>query len=271
MARWRELQNVLDAFASAGRPVDFWWRDDDAAEATGALERLAALARKWALPGALAVIPGRLSEDLPGAFRDYGARLEVFQHGCHHANLAPPEERKRELVEAALEQLVPALREGRDRLAAAFGPRFLPVMVPPWNRIDAAVTAVLPGLGFNGLSTLGDPRITEPLAGLRRIDVHLDLFTWGASKGFRGEAAILEDLSAALELRLAAPREIWAPLGIMTHHLEHDAATWDFLERLFGGLTKHRAARFLSPGALFPSRERIAESGVEKTRLGELA
>ena len=40
-------------------------------------------------------------------------------------------------------------------LEQAFGRRFAPVLVPPWNRIDEAVIERLPGAGFSGLSTFG--------------------------------------------------------------------------------------------------------------------
>ena len=35
------------------------------------------------------------------------------------------------------------------------------------------------------------------------------------------------------------------PLGILTHHLDHDEATWSFLERLLGRVGAHPAIRFV--------------------------
>jgi hypothetical protein len=54
------LTAELDLWSAAERPATLWWRDDDAAEVTPALERLLALADATGVPLALAVVPGRL-------------------------------------------------------------------------------------------------------------------------------------------------------------------------------------------------------------------
>ena len=62
MARDRQEERLrfaesLDQAAARGVQIPFWWRDDDAIEATPALEKLLELARKYDLPLALAVVP----------------------------------------------------------------------------------------------------------------------------------------------------------------------------------------------------------------------
>ncbi len=54
---------------------------------------------------------------------------------------------------------------------------------------------------------------------------------WHGTRGCRDHAAILGDILAALKRGLDDPAE--PPIGLLTHHLVHDEAAWDFLERLF--------------------------------------
>src|SRR4029450_2060394 len=66
MTSWPDLDAELDAWAKAGRRAPLWWRDDDAARTTPALERLLALHARHGVPLALAVIPGRAEPSLGG-------------------------------------------------------------------------------------------------------------------------------------------------------------------------------------------------------------
>ena len=54
----RALARELDLWADQGLQARFWWRDDDAEDASPALARLLLLRRKLGLPLAVAVIPG---------------------------------------------------------------------------------------------------------------------------------------------------------------------------------------------------------------------
>src|SRR5205807_523163 len=118
--------------------ASFWWRDDDAAAPTAALDRLLGLGSQ---PLALAVIPANLDPALPGRLDGHrmdGRRIDVLQHGFAHRNHEPPDRKKAELGAARPPGAVlDELRAGWSRLAAAFGDRALPVLVPPWNRITA--------------------------------------------------------------------------------------------------------------------------------------
>ena len=55
VAAVRRLRGECDRLADAGRTVDLWWRDDDAACDTPALARLLRLSRAARAPIALAV------------------------------------------------------------------------------------------------------------------------------------------------------------------------------------------------------------------------
>ena len=48
---------LLTSETLPARPVQFWWRDDDASAPSPALERAVGLSRKYGIPLALAVIP----------------------------------------------------------------------------------------------------------------------------------------------------------------------------------------------------------------------
>ena len=143
-AAWAALAEELDRWAEVKRPASFWWRDDDAVAATPALDSLLALSERHRAPLALAVIPAAAGTGLAEALAGSAAPVTVFQHGFAHRNHAPSGEKAAELGDHRDVATVAAeLADGRDRLAALFADRFLPAMVPPWNRIGAEVEAAL--------------------------------------------------------------------------------------------------------------------------------
>jgi len=252
MASWSKLEQELGLWSAAGERANLWWRDDDARQVTPALETLLALAGRHRLPLALAVIPEGTAPDLAQRLRNAGGDIAVFQHGIAHENKAPAGHKKQELTASGdAVAMGRRLSEGRRHLAALFGPLFLPVMVPPWNRIDREIEAALPGLGYIGLSAFGSLDRTAGEAGPARVDCHLDIFRWKPTRCFRGDADLLADLRAQLALRRGDQRLNDVPLGIMTHHLVHDLQCWAFLERLYSLLTNHPGVRFLSGANAF--------------------
>lgn len=220
-----------------------WLRDDDAGPWTAPLaawlDRLSGLG----LPAALAVVPAWLEDRTAEAI---AARpgLCVLQHGIAHADHAAPGAKKMELGGIAdRDALRDGLRAGMECLRRAFGRRFLPVLVPPWNRIDADVEAMLPGLGYAAISTY-HARQAPAVPGLARVDTHLDVIDWRLRR-LRPAAA----LDAGLE-RLAETRAE-GPIGILGHHalLDDDAlaAFGDWLD----SLARRYRVEWLAPGDLF--------------------
>lgn len=223
MTGWEALERELDRWPT---PPTLWWRDDDAVAATPALERLLHLAGESAIPLNLAVIPAHCETALSGRLATE-PRTWVLQHGWDHRGYAAPGERKRELGGPRPRDTILAdLQQGRERLDQLFGERSLAILVPPWNRIDADLLPQLPGLGYRRLSVLG-PRPTEPV-GPVQINVHIDIIDW-KHRCFAGQDAILQRLVRHLEARRLGEVDASEPTGLMTHHLDHDSACWDFL------------------------------------------
>lgn len=213
---WSEFEAQL-----AGRRVEFWWRDDDASTVSPALERLIRLSRR--IPVALAVIPEAADAEL---FRLLHDRVTVIQHGTDHRNRAAPGEKKTEYpagepMEAALARVL----DGLGRLRAFAGPRLLPVLAPPWNRVRQDLLKKLPAIGIRGVSMYGARASAAPAPELAQVNTHVDIVAWHDGRRFIGEAAAF-----ATALRHLSGDE---PVGWLTHHAVHDAAAWSFLERLF--------------------------------------
>src|SRR5690606_37909844 len=136
-AAWQALGAELAAWQEAGRVAGIWWRDDDAVAPGAALDRLLDLATRHQAGLALAVIPAQAEPALARRLAEHPARTAVLQHGYAHTDHAPDGAKKCELVAPATRPaILEELARGRDRLGALFGDRLLPVMVPPWNRID---------------------------------------------------------------------------------------------------------------------------------------
>lgn len=231
------LQQALDRAAAEGRRLRFWLRDDDAVEPSAALDRLLALTA-GRVPLALAVIPAFTGQALADRLAGQ-AQVTVAVHGWAHANHAGEGEKKQELgAHRPVAVVLDELARGLAHLTALYGPRAAPVLVPPWNRIDPAVVAGLPGHGFRALSVFGPPKP----APLRMINSTVDIMDWHGTRGGRSDDALLAEVLAGID------RD--APIGILTHHLVHDAQAWGFLDRLFTVTSGHPGCLWVGLPAL---------------------
>ena len=266
MSEWSELEAELEVWRLRGRRATFWWRDDDAVEPTPALERLLELAGRHGVPLMLAVIPAGATRALARRIAEAGDGVVPVQHGFAHRNHAPSDARKWELgTHRPGDEVLAELARGRARMDALFGEDWLPVMVPPWNRIAPEVTARLGAHGYVGLSTIAPRAATEASPGVLQVNAHLDIMRWDAPRGFLGTAPALRQLIAHLRDRrtgaadpVADPGE---PSGVLTHHLAHDAEGWAFLDRLLGILAAHPAAAFAHPRGIFEAGPKISGTG----------
>jgi hypothetical protein len=253
-AGWPDLAEEFEHWGDAGRVATLWWRDDDAAAASPALDRLLALADGVAV--ALAVIPALADRGLAArlANRD-GAAIAVLQHGWRHddhtAATRPTGGRKSEFPAQRSRAAVAAdIAAGRARLFDLFGGRTLAVLAPPWNRFDQGFLPVLAAGGIGALSQAGPRRTAWPWPRVFAANVHVDLVDWTQGRRFVGEAAALARLVGHLRGRRLGRVDGGEPTGIMTHHLVQDAAAEAFLARLLA-LTAAYPARWLSAGEVF--------------------
>lgn len=235
---WHPARDALDRALDAGRRIDVWLRDDDCIAVTPALERLAALCGGLGVPVLLAVIP----EPAEGPLAPWVAAHPSFapcQHGWRHADHAPAGERARELGGRPAEAVLGELARGRAKLRALFGGALSDVLVPPWNRIDADLIPRLPAAGYSALSCFAPSPGDTPLP---RLDSDLDVVNWRAGRVGRP----LDDLARRVAEVVARQDR----LGLLTHHLAHDAAAWDATGALLERLAHHPAVRFTAAAAL---------------------
>lgn len=245
MAGWADLGAELSRWEEAGRTVTFWWRDDDAADRTPAVERLVGLAEAAGAPVHLAVVPAPLTGALVDFLND-SAAARVLQHGYAHVNHAPKGSGKWELGDhRPLEAVIAELEIGRRWLSEVFGSKFLPVMVPPWTRISDKVTAALPVAGFRALSTEGARGALFAAPGLLALHAHCDPIRWKGGAHFRGEERSLGQIVEHLEARREGGADLTEPTGLCTHHQALDGEGWEFVERFLQYTAGHRAARWV--------------------------
>ena len=244
MTGWKELDAALDAAARRGETIRFWWRDDDAGRPSPALTRLLETAERHHHPLALAVVPAWLEADVQGQIAA-SAEVTVLQHGYAHRNRAKKNEKSIELGGRDTDRIVRQLKKGFAILEDAFGAAFLPVLVPPWNRIDPALYAHLGEQGYRGLSVFGRRREPEIAAGVSLVNTHIDPIDWRGTRGFAGEGMMVRRLIDHLDSD--------EPIGFLSHHLAMDEPCWTFVERLMSTLTAHPAVRSCSAAYLFAS------------------
>lgn len=240
---WSSLTAELDLWKATGAVATVWWRDDDAVTATPALDRLLALQHDHDVPLALAVIPARAEGVLAERLVEHPG-IAALQHGYAHENHAGLRAKKSEFpIDRPLTRRLADLEAGRDRLKALFGPRLLPVLVPPWNRAGDDLLPHLPGLGFQAISGFKPYTERQAAHGLIRLNTQVDPIDWHGGNPAAGAARALAAACDALRaMRLGTlPLQ---PLGLLTHHLRHDETVWDFTGG-FLAATRHPAARWI--------------------------
>ena len=249
---WRALDAEIARWRDAGRTVEFWWRDDDAQCPAPALARLIDLAAQTDIPLALAVVPDGAA---PGLFDQLHAGVSVLQHGVDHRNRAAADEKKTEFPESEpADAAIARLAGGSIRLGSLAGTRSVGALVPPWNRLPAALVPRLAAAGFRGISTYGARAAAEPAPGVTQVNTHADIIAWRSGRGFLGEDEALGLAQRHLAAKRSGVAESTEPTGWLTHHACHDEAAWTFLSRLFEttsrapGIIWRRAAELFGDG-----------------------
>jgi peptidoglycan/xylan/chitin deacetylase (PgdA/CDA1 family) len=257
---WDDARRELDLWFEQGLTARFWMRDDDASEMSAPLAQLHALTCRFDITVGLAVIPGKMHPDLPGYLSGDARNFRPMCHGWKHANHGPyarPAEFGRERPLAQLKQDAAAAQ----KVFALHFDQMPPIFVPPYNRIWSALTRLLPDLGFAAVSaipTLLDrkllslrarigrlPAVKLPrFSATPRIDVHIDLIDWKAGTAVDTRVIARALVQQLLGRRMAGP-DAGAPIGLLTHHLVHDAAIWRLCDELLDVLRQHGAVAFV--------------------------
>lgn len=233
------LRDEIARRADIGKPLRLWLRDDDAIEPTAALDHLLALTTKHTVPVLLAVIPALTGEALARRLAGEG-HASVAVHGWSHQNHAASGEKNQELgIHRPSEQVFAELGAGLKILSTLHAGRFVPMLVPPWNRIAPAVVAGLPDLGFAALSVFGP----EKPAPLNVLNTHVDIIDWRGTRGGRPVAAVIADL-------IGVSQSHAGPIGVLTHHLVHDSKAWDLMAMLFEATAEQAGCAWHSAGDL---------------------
>ncbi len=255
MAGWSDLDRELDQWANQGLTATLWWRDDDAAQLTPEVERLVALAEGADVPVHLAVIPLHLCDDLVAALKATSS-VQILQHGYAHVDHAPKGAGSWELgAHRPQAQVLDELKAGFARLREAFDGLFLPVLVPPWTRIDPALVAHLPEVGLHALSMEGARPALFAASNVKVLNAHCDPIKWKGGARFTGTERALDEIVGHLAARRETRADRAEPTGLCTHHLAHDGAVWAFVEALIERTLAHRAARWISLDAELQPRE----------------
>jgi hypothetical protein len=242
----------LDAWGDAGTAATLWWRDDDAIDATPALDRL--LAEAAGVPLGLAVVPmeatAALVRRLAAGSGAVPGVLDVLQHGHAHANHAPLGGKKAEFTAGRLEPAMAAeVAEGFARLTALFGPRFVPVFVPPWNRFPHDLVPCLVAVGHRVLSTYGPRQAPMAALGLRQVNTHVDVTDWRTTRTFIGGDRLARGIALHLAARRAGTVDADEPTGLLTHHLDLEAGDLAAIGAVVRRIAAHPAARWLPAGS----------------------
>ncbi|MEM8552729.1 MAG: polysaccharide deacetylase [Pseudomonadota bacterium] len=229
------LSAHFTACAAAGHTRKVWWRDDDATRPGPKLQRLMATASGAGAPLSLAVIPARVDPALLPLCAT--GNITVLQHGIAHTN-HQASGKPAELGDAREPQtLVDMLVKWRQSIACA---QALPVLVPPWNRMRADLLPALASAGYAGVSLFGGAPHRAPLI---RVDTHIDPIAWRSTRSLADDGTLCQMMARAVATD--------GPIGLLTHHIVHDAPLDRFVEAFADLVAGHDGAEWVSARSLF--------------------
>jgi hypothetical protein len=245
---WEPVVEALDRWSAAGLRAPLWLRDDDAVEPSPALDRLTILAARFKVPIALAIIPAATGKALAATLENQ-LHVAPIVHGWAHRNHAAEGEKKQEFgPHRPLSEMRDELTRGLHKMKALYGTRLVPILVPPWNRIACELVECLSAIGYAAFSTFGLTSAAPVPGSIPEINTHIDLIDFRGTRKCRDHGLLAGAVAATLSHSLDHGRY---PVGVLSHHLIHDAAAFDFLEGLFSVANRHL---WLSPGELIGRR-----------------
>jgi hypothetical protein len=269
---WDDLQYELDCWIRRGLKARFWVRDDDACEMSSSLARLHDLASRFDITVGLAMIPSKIRPGLLEFLTHEGHRFHPMCHGWQHINYAPAGHKPSEFgndrpISAVVEDAKSALSTFRNFFADSDV-----VFVPPFGQISRAMIKALPGIGFVGMSGgpgwlerkllhlsffgIRIPRVNvEIRSRIPRLDVQIDPIDWQKRTAHSADT-ICEIIVRCLRLRRLGFLPSGMPVGLVTHHLDHDDKVWDVCNDVLDFLTHHHAVEFVHARQFFATIRR---------------
>ena len=134
------------------------------------------------------------------------------------------------------------------------------MVAAPWNRIAIELFPGIVKLGFVGVSASGPRTTCESTHGLCLANIHCDVLKW-ASDGprFRQDAKIALELAEHLCARRTGLVDSDEPTGILTHHVDLDEPSWQFLARFADYIGQHCAPEWVHPRTVFD----LSQNGID--------
>jgi hypothetical protein len=135
-----------------------------------------------------------------------------------------------------------------SKMKSLYGRRLVPMFVPPWNRIAPAVAESLGKSGYEACSTFGHAPLDSSIC---EINTHVDIIDFRGQRRCRDHGLLADSLAATLTHSLDGGQY---PVGILSHHLVHDDAAFEFLKGLF---SISQGCQWLSPRELIERCARL--------------
>lgn len=158
--------------------------------------------------------------------------LELTLHGYAHRN-HQLEGKKGEFMDARpLETALTELSIGHKFLQERYPDLYVPVFIPPWNRVSDEIVEKLSSVGCKALSRFGANRINQKFP---EFNAQIDLHT-RKDGGYASVEGVLADMENAWEAQAEGePRFV----GLMLHHGKMQDADYSFLAKLFEAFKGH--------------------------------
>ena len=116
----------------------------------------------------------------------------------------------------------------------------------------------LPRLGYRGVSTFTNRPAPEAAPGLVQVNTHVDPIAWRDGGGALPDDVIAAQLAQAILARVDGTADAQEPIGLLTHHLVHDDATWRATEILLDRLSRAHNLSYVSAREAFSLPEQVA-------------
>jgi len=229
------IKSTLD---SVSKPINFFFRDDDAGWNNDELLVLLDFFESHEVPIDIAVIPRFLNEDILNLIRPRVKRspqiIDAHQHGYAHVNHEQAG-RKSEFGNArSFAQQLIDIRTGRFLFEEAFGVATFSIFTPPWNRCTEVTARCLQEAGFQVVSR---DLTATPFQGPGLIELPISIDWFGKHKGDR---LTFEELGAQTANAISTQPQV----GIMLHHAVMKQSDFEHLHNLLSLLSTHSNASY---------------------------